>query len=195
MKTNGTTIWLVLAFFLAACQPAAATPVPTSAAQKEIQGTATTDANQTSMAVVEPTEKTTLTATAPLPSDTPEATPTPNAFHFSLPASGCWMNSEIAVREDQTVIIRASGETNTWDGRQGSSSNPNGQTGVCGAIQCPLQGAGYGALIGRLDDLPPFCVGTMLRFTAAKDGQLYFTVNDWQCDDNSGNFDILITFP
>jgi hypothetical protein len=137
----------------------------------------------------------TFTASPLPPTDTPEATPTPNAFHFRLPASGCWMNSEISVRAGQTVVIRASGETNTWDGRQGSSGNPNGQTGLCGAIQCPLQGVGYGALIGRLEDLPPFFVGTTLRFNAAKDGQLYFTVNDWQCDDNSGVFDILITFP
>ena len=129
------------------------------------------------------------------PTDTPEATPTPNAFHFRLPARGCWMNSEISVRAGQTVVTRASGETSTWDGREGSSGNPNGQTGLCGAIQCLLQSVGYGALIGRLEDLPPFFVGTTLRFNAAKDGQLYFTVNDWQCDDNRGVFDILITFP
>jgi hypothetical protein len=54
---------------------------------------------------------------------------------------------------------------------------------------------GYGALIGRLEDLPTFFVGTMLRFAAAMDGQLYFTVNDWQCEDNSGAFNIVITFP
>jgi len=156
---------------------------------------ATVYANQTSTAAAELAEKATLTAAVPSPTDTPAATPTPNAFHFRLPASGCWMSSEISIRAGQTVVIRASGETNTWDGREGSNGNPNGQIGLCGAIQCPLQGAGYGALIGRLEDLPPFFVGTTLRFTAAKDGQLYFTVNDWQCDDNSGVFDILITFP
>jgi hypothetical protein len=105
------------------------------------------------------------------------------------------MNSEISLRAGQTVVIRASGEVNTWDGRAGSSGNPNGQAGICGAIQCPLQGVGYGALIGRLEDLPTFLVGTMLRYTASTDGQLYFTVNDWKCEDNSGVFEVLITFP
>jgi hypothetical protein len=156
---------------------------------------ATIYTDQTSTAVAEQAEKATLTAAVPLPTFTLEATPTPNAFHLSLPGSACWMNSEIIVRAGQTVVIRASGEINTWGGREGSSGNPNGQTGICGAIQCPLQGVGYGALIGRLEDLPTFFVGTMLRFTATKDGQLYFTVNDWQCDDNSGVFELLITFP
>jgi hypothetical protein len=143
-----------------------------------------------------PIPATATSTPSPLPpTETPEATPTPNAFHVSLPASACWMNSEITVRAGQTVVVRASGEINTWDGREGSSSDPNGQAGICGAIQCPLQGVGYGALIGRLEDLPPFFVGTTLRFTATKDGQLYFTVNDWKCDDNSGVFDILITSP
>ena len=161
----------------------------------ETEVAATIYADQTSTAAVEQAEKATLTAAVPTPTDTPEATPTPSAFHFSLPASACWVNSEITVRAGQTVVIRASGEVNTWGGRQGSNGNPNGQTGICGAIQCPLQGVGYGALIGRLEDLPPFFVGTTLRFTATKDGQLYFTVNDWECEDNSGVFDILITFP
>lgn len=93
------------------------------------------------------------------------------------------------------MVIWAFGQVNTWDGRAGSSGGSNGQSGVCGAIQCPLQGVGYGALIGRVEDQPTFLVGTMLRFTATKDGQFYFTVNDWECEDNSGVFDILVTFP
>ena len=161
----------------------------------ETRVAATIYTDQTSTAAAKQAEKATLTAAVPSPTPTLEVTPTPNAFHVRVPASACWMNSEIIVREGQTVVIRASGEANTWGGRAGSSGGPNGQTGICGAIQCPLQGLGYGALIARLEDLPPFFVGTMLRFSPAKDGQLYFTVNDWECEDNSGVFDILITFP
>lgn len=198
MKTSLVLTCSILIAVLASCQSATATPIPstsTPAGQMETRVAATTYAGQTSTVEAEQADKATLTAAVPVSTDTPAPTPTPNAFHFSLPASACWMNSEISVRAGQTVVIRASGETNTWDGRAGSSSDPNGQTGICGAVQCPLQGVGYGALIGRVEDLPPFFVGTVLRFNSAKDGQLYFTVNDWECEDNSGVFDILITLP
>jgi hypothetical protein len=175
MKTKILLIGSILIAVLASCQSATATPISSTSTP--------------------PGQMETMVAVVPSPTNTPEATPTPNAFYFSLPASACWMNSEITVRASQTVVIRASGDINTWGGRQGSSSNPNGQAGICGAIQCPLQGVGYGALIGRLEDLSPFFVGTTLRFTATKDGQLYFTVNDWECEDNSGAFDLVITFP
>jgi hypothetical protein len=54
---------------------------------------------------------------------------------------------------------------------------------------------GYGALIGRVEGLEPFHVGPYIELVATKDGDLYFTVNDWQCEDNSGGFDLLITVP
>lgn len=197
MKTKFLLVLSILMTVLAACQPAIATPVstPTSPGQMETMVAATINMGQTSTAAAEQAEQATLTAAVPTPTDTPEATPTPNAFRFSLPGSACWMNSAIGVRAGQTVVIRASGEINTWGGRAGSGGGPNGQRGICGAIQCPLQGVGYGALIARLEDLPTFFVGTTLRFTATKDGQLYFTVNDWECEDNSGVFELLITFP
>jgi hypothetical protein len=197
MKSKILLTLAILMTTLAACQPAIVTPISTSTppGQMETMVASTIYANQTSTAAAGQAEKATLTAAVPPPTTTPEATRTPNAFYLRVPASACWMNSEITVRSGQTVVIRASGEVNTWDGREGSSGNPNGQAGLCGAIQCPLQGVGYGALIGRLEDLPTFFVGTMLRFTAIKDGQLYFTVNDWKCEDNSGVFELLITFP
>jgi hypothetical protein len=56
-----------------------------------------------------------------------------------------------------------------------------------------VQGVGYGALIGRLgEDGKPFFVGTNFELVATKDGQLYFTVNDWTCEDNSGTFNLTI---
>jgi len=196
MKTTVLSVLFILMVVLASCQSATATPTSTLTppGQMETMVAATIDADQTSTAAAEHAEKVTLTAAIPSLTSTPAATPTQDNYRVSVPASACWMNSEVDVRMDQTVVIRASGVVNTWDGREGSSGNPNGQTGICGAIQCPLQGVGYGALIGRLEDLPPFFVGTTLRFTATKDGQIYFTVNDWECEDNSGVFDLVITF-
>lgn len=196
MKTKIFLICFALMMISVSCQSVVATPTssPSPPGQMETMVAATIYADQTSTAATEKAVAATLTAAVPSPTHTPESTPTPHALHFSLPADACWMNSQISVRAGQTVVISASGVINTWDGREGSNGDPNGQKSVCGAIQCPQQGAGYGALIGRLEDLPPFFVGTTLRFTAAKDGQLYFTVNDWKCEDNSGFFDILITF-
>ena len=165
----------ICVFVLAACQSAA--PSPTSTPQS-------TDT---------PIPTSTATAT-PKPTNTPiPPTPTETVFNFSLPASACWVTSEVSVLTGQTVSITASGIVNTWGGNEISNGDPNGQSAnMCGAIECPLQGANYGALIGRLEDLQPFLVGTKFEFTTTKDGELYFTVNDWECSDNSGHFDIVV---
>lgn len=199
MKTKTSLIWIVLLLALVSCQSMAPTPLPstpTPPGQAETRVAATIYAGQTSTAEVEFAKQATLTAAVPSRTNTPKPTPTPNEFYFVLPASGCWMNSEVNVLTGQTVQIHASGIANTWGGRDISNGDPNGQPrNMCGAIQCPVQGKNYGALIGRVGDGKPFLVGTSLEFTATTDGQLYFTINDWECGDNSGNFNIEITFP
>jgi len=126
---------------------------------------------------------------------TPIPTSSVKKYNISVPASACWMNSNVSVLTGQRVKISASGIVNTNGGNEGSNGGPEGQKYICGAIQCPKQGAGYGALIGRLEDLPTFPVGSYIEFVATKDGQLYFTVNDWECDDNSGAFELVISIP
>lgn len=199
MKRKTFLISIVLLLVLDACQTATPTPLASTSmppGQTETRVAATIYAGQTSTAEAEYAKQATLTAAVPSPTNTPKATPTPNKFHFVLPASACWMNSEVNVHTGQTVMIRASGIANTWGGRDISNGDPNGQTrNMCGAIQCPVQGESYGALIGRVGDGESFFVGTSLDLTATTDGQLYFTINDWECNDNSGNFDIVITFP
>ena len=149
-------------------------------------------ANQTSTAAVNRSPfQAALTADA-LTAAVRMLTPTAAVFNVSVPAGACWMNSGIDVHTGQRVTMAASGIVNTYGGRDGSSNDPNGQNGVCGAIQCPLQGTGYGALIGRVDDGMTFLVGTKLDFVPTRDGQLHFTVNDWECDDNSGTFDLTV---
>ena len=124
---------------------------------------------------------------------TPDPVSSMKKYNVSVPASACWMNSEVNALAGQRVTIMASGTASTYDGHEGSNSGPNGQTYMCGAIECPLQGETYGALIGRIGDLEPFFVGRYMEFVATGDGQLYFTINDWKCDDNSGTFELVIT--
>lgn len=193
MKDLKIKIPLILPFlliFLASCWPATPTALPTPLGQMETQVAASIYADQTSTAIAEQAVEATLTAAVP----SLTSTPTASIFNVSIPASACWMNSEVNVITGQTVVISASGIVNTWSGKEISNGDPNGQPrNMCGAIECPLQGANYGALIGRLEDLETFLVGTETEFTATKDGQLYFTVNDWECADNSGTFELTIT--
>ena len=162
----------------------------------ETKVAATIYTDQTSTAEAEFARQATRTVAVPSGTNTPFATPTEDRIHVVLPANACWMNSEVNVQTGQTVLIRALGTASTWDGRAGSTADPKGQLkNMCGAVECPLQGANYGALIGRIEDGETFLVGAGLKFVAAGEGQLFFTINDWKCDDNSGYFDILISFP
>lgn len=188
MKKNIVTVLVVFLVLLVSCQ--LSTPAPAQPSATDVA--ATIYADQTSTASAQ-SARATLTAIAPA-----AASPTPvqpdNVFDVIVPASACWMNSGVEVKTGQTVTITASGIVNTWGGNEISNGDPNGQPkNMCGAIECPLQGANYGALIGRLEDLKSFLVGTDFQLTATKDGQLYFTVNDWECGDNSGEFELTIT--
>lgn len=135
-------------------------------------------------------------AASPIPENTSESQNVPSnlIFNVSVPASACWMNSNVTVSTGQVVTITASGRINTWNGNSISFNDPNGQAeNICVEASCPIQGIGYGTLIARLEDLQPIRVGTAADFTAQKDGQLFFTVNDWECSDNSGTFDLVVS--
>jgi hypothetical protein len=188
MKTNFVIVNLILILFLASCQPAAPTVIPTPVGQLETQVAAAIYSDQTATAEVA-NVRATLTAAVPESSPTPEAA----IFDVLIPASGCWVNSEVTVTTGQKVIVSASGIINTWGGKDGSNSDPNGQESICGAIECPVQGVGYGALVGRLEDQKAFFVGTEFEYTATAEGQLYFSVNDWECEDNNGTFILSVT--
>jgi len=211
MKTKSLLLWIILFAFLVSCQsetPTEALPTSTPPGQMETKVAATIYANETSTAAAIAANQTSTAAAKLSPfivartadamtaaAQTPIPTSSVKKYNVSAPASACWMNSSVSVRTGQRVIITASGIVNTNKGNEGSNNEPNGQKYICGAIECPLQGVGYGALIGRLDDLKPFFVGPYIEFVATKDGQLYFTVNDWECDDNSGTFELVISIP
>jgi hypothetical protein len=196
MKTKLTILPLVTILFLLACQLVTSTKPQPSVPIKEIrtEATATVFSDQTATAPVKGSVfQAALTADA-LTAAVRTPIPTLATFDISVPASACWMNSQVSVHAGQKVLISASGMVNTYGGKGGSDNEPNGQKSICGAIECPVQGVGYGALIGRLnEDGKPFFVGSKFELVATKDGQLYFTVNDWTCEDNSGTFELKIT--
>lgn len=186
---------LVLIVLLSACGAAETAAPP--AGEMETQVAATIYAGQTAAVPPTPTLNAiyqaatagALTASAPR---TPTPTPAFDTYEINVPAEACWMDSGITVQTGQTVTIYASGIGNTYDGNEGSNADPSGQIYICGAIECPVQGVGYGALVGRLGDLKPFFAGTYFQFVATTDANLHFTINDWECEDNSGSFDLKI---
>lgn len=137
------------------------------------------------------------TATLPVPTSTATATPTPSVktLSVSVPGDQCWIDSGVEIGAGDQVLLSATGSINTWGDKSGSNSDPDGQyKKTCGDVKCPLQGADYGALIGRVGKGDKFLVGTSMRFSAVADGNLYLTVNDWECSDNSGEFSVVISY-
>ena len=186
----------LLALLLASCQTAApsATPadlptatqtvdlIATAAAMESAYQTATAEAQKSLFSSALTADALTSAAVRPVP-----------MFKVQVPANACWMNSKVAVTAGQKLTISASGSANTNGGVMESTSGPNGQPFMCGGTKCPVIGVGYGSLVGRVGDGKAFFIGTRLEFVPDRDGQLYFTVNDWECDNNSGQFDLVIT--
>ena len=124
----------------------------------------------------------------------PTSTPVTKTFTIIIPANELWFNTGVEIIKGQDVAIRATGIVNTWDGKDISNSDANGQTtAICDNTGCPMPGAYYGELIGKLDGETPFRVGSSLDFTAPESGVLFLIINDWIFDDNSGEFSVVVT--
>ena len=178
---------IVCVLLLNACTPNNLTPESTNA---ELSPTQTPQ-------IVTKTKVPSPTVTVPVPTSTvtPTLTPAATTVTIRVPGSGCWIDSGVEFSAGDDVSFSATGRINTWGGRVGSSSDPDGQyKKVCGDVKCPLQGGDYGALIGRIGKGEAFLVGTSRELNVLETGNLYLTVNDWECADNSGDFMVMITY-
>lgn len=189
MKTKFRThvLLFVCALLLNACFPGNLTPETTNTELSPAGTESAATATQAPLA----------TATVPMPTSTITSTATPAAttVTVSVPGDQCWVDSGVELNAGDVVFLSASGLINTWEGRVGSSSDPDGQyKKVCGDVKCPLQGADYGALIGRVGDGETFLLGTSQDFNVIEAGNLYLTVNDWGCSDNNGEYVAVITY-
>lgn len=195
MKTGSLIILLVGVITITGCQPAAPTPPEINVSQTETQAAYALQTGLTLTAAAEKSANETLTAAAPTPTSTPQPTPTIHRVHINIPASACWVNTGVKISTGEALVMGASGQANTWGGRDISNGGPGGQPkNMCGDVKCPLLGANYGALIGRIGEGETFLVGSRLELTAEEAGELYLTINDWECADNSGSFTVTITF-
>jgi hypothetical protein len=127
--------------------------------------------------------------------------PPPPGGPVQVPAEAGWVDSGFAVTAGTPVAISASGRATTAPPSDiGAQSGPDGQSTPCsnfdGQSPCALDGAPYGALIGRIGpDGPAFLVGSRLQLLPDRDGVLYLAVNDNlpHYADNRGGFKVSIS--
>jgi len=112
---------------------------------------------------------------------------------FIVPANRQWTPTGIRVNPGDVLRFSSSGEirfTGRAADRAGVSGSPDHKF-VGGA---PLPGAPAGALIGRIDNGLPFGIGDQQSFTVRMSGLLYLGTNDDNVSDNSGQFQVAVSF-
>ena len=118
---------------------------------------------------------------------------------IEVPGNSRGTDTGIDLRSGDTVTITATG--NIVAGRRAGSVTPDGGNVGFGSIAgaYPVSGAGVGALIGyiRLTNgqiTQPFLVGSQQTITAPVDGRLFLLINDDNYSDNSGSFQVRISY-
>lgn len=116
----------------------------------------------------------------------------PAQGNIRVPARSSWVSTGINVSQGETVNFVTTGEVRL-------SSDPDDVAGPAGskkgrrAYNSPLPQALAGALIGRINNGPPFGVGDLRSIVAPATGTLYLAVNDDGLNDNEGEFGVTIT--
>jgi hypothetical protein len=104
-----------------------------------------------------------------------------------------WTPTSIRVNQGDRIWIQATGEIH-W------TPNPNDRAISAGALSqtrtpgAPLPNALAGALIGRIDGGQPFGIGNQTSIVAPASGLLYLGINDDNVSDNSGQFQVVISW-
>jgi hypothetical protein len=110
-----------------------------------------------------------------------------------VPANRQWTLTNMRVNRGDTVWFQATGEIrfspNSRD-RAGSAGSPDNKH-VAGA---PLPRELAGALIARIDNGRPFGIGNQTSVSMPASGILYLGVNDDVVRDNSGQFDVVLSW-
>jgi hypothetical protein len=117
----------------------------------------------------------------------------------SVPGNSRGTDTGIDLRTGDSVTITASGNI-TAGRRAGVVSADGGRVGVGSLVGTyPVAQAGVGALIGYIrmtngQMTQPFLVGSQQTFNSPTDGRLFLLINDDNYGDNSGQFDVRITY-
>ena len=111
---------------------------------------------------------------------------------FTVPANVLWTPTGIRVVQGETLRFTSTGEIHFAGGA-------DDRAGVAGSLAhklepgSPLPAALAGALIGRIDNGPAFGIGDQTTIIAPASGLLYLGTNDNTVNDNSGQFQVVIS--
>lgn len=138
-----------------------------------------------------------------LPPVAPTTTATPHTQTITVLADAGWVEMGTIVEPGDRLVITAAGTVVLIDG--GGPITPVGgsircdrdeaeaRSGMTFALECLLDGAPFGALIGRSGNDSPFLVGSAADLTADRRGPLLLAVNDCcSLDDNAGAFTVTL---
>jgi len=115
---------------------------------------------------------------------------TARAVPVHVAANGEWVDSGFDVEVGETYSFKTNGKVRTiyppslLTGPEGqiyicSNDNEDGPDGE--ALTCALDGAPFGALIGKIgDEGESFLIGDDISFEAEVDGRLYLAINDYE---------------
>jgi hypothetical protein len=112
---------------------------------------------------------------------------------FTVPGNRQWTPTNIRVSQGDRLHIEANGEvrftSNAADRAQAAGSFAQKYT-----PGAPLPKAFVGALIGRIDNGRPFGIGDQESIVMPASGILYLGINDDKVSDNSGQFQVIISW-
>ena len=133
---------------------------------------------------------------APQPLPTPQAQPVPEAplpaGAVRVSATAGWVATAVYVRRTDRVQFSSGGQVQLsadGDDKAGPAGSLRGRY----ASNAPAPTLLAGALIGRIDNGPPFAIGDQTQaLPVPAAGQLFLAVNDDQISDNQGAFVVTV---
>ncbi len=113
-----------------------------------------------------------------------------SAQGFIISAAQKWVDVKIELKQGQKVTISSRGEWTNGGGNPqqvGSAGFPGIFLNSTIAPKIPLS-----ALIGRVNNAPPFLIGESVTYTSPSDGFLFLSMNDDDFSDNKGQMKVSV---
>ena len=110
-----------------------------------------------------------------------------------IPATRQWTPTSITVHQGDRIRIETTGEIR-WTANQAERARSAGSLDLKKTPGAPMPNAFAGALIGRIDSGRPFGIGDQTSLVAPATGLLYLGINDDNVGDNSGQFQVVISW-
>jgi len=118
----------------------------------------------------------------------------PQTRTIIVPSTTQWTATSIRVNQGDRLQFNSSGEIQLRPANFNDKANVAGSLTGRTAPNSPIPTALAGALIGRIDSGRPFGIGNQTTIVAPASGLLYLGINDDVLTDNSGQFNVTISW-